>query len=201
MARLTKIYTRSGDTGKTGLVGGRRLSKDAVRLWACGTVDELNSVIGLARALGTAESCQRKADGRRLDAVLAGIQNDLLNIGAELATLRKDFRKGVTRFGPKQVVALEKLIDELNAKLGPLQEFILPAGCMTAGALHLARTVCRRAERCCVRLASIPSGQARAEKIGEHILPYLNRLGDALFVLARLANHIRGIHETCWKKP
>ena len=129
MSRLTKIYTRDGDTGKTGLVGGRRMSKDAVRLWACGTVDELNT------------------------------------------------------------------------KLGPLQEFILPAGCRTAGALHLARTVCRRAERCCVRLASIPSRQARAEKIGDGVLPYLNRLGDALFVLARWANRIRGIRETYWKKP
>jgi len=194
MARLTKIYTRSGDTGKTGLIGGRRVSKDAVRLWACGTVDELNSVIGLARALGAAEPCQRKADGRRLDAVLAGIQNDLLSLGAELATLRKDSRSGTMRIGPKQVVALEKLIDELNANLGLLEEFILPAGCMTAGALHLARTVCRRAERCCVRLV-------RAEKIGGGVLPYLNRLGDALFVLARWANHIRGLRETYWKNP
>ena len=191
---MTKIYTKSGDTGETGLVGGRRMSKDAVRLWACGTVDELNSVIGLARAVGTAEPCRRKASGRKLDAVLAGIQNDLLSLGAELATLRKDSRKGVTRIGQKQAVALEKLIDELNSTLGPLQEFILPAGCTTAGALHLARTVCRRAERCCVRLA-------RGKEIGDGVLPYLNRLGDALFVLARWANHIRGIRETYWKKP
>ena len=194
MPRLTKNYTKSGDTGKTGLVGGRRVSKDSVRLWACGTVEELNSVIGLARAVGTAEPCQRKAAGRKLDTVLAGIQNDLLSLGAELATLQKDFRKGTPRISSKQVMALEKLIDELNVTLGPLQEFILPAGCRTAGALHLARTVCRRTERCCVRLA-------RKEKIGDHVLPYLNRLGDALFVLARWANYTRGIRETYWKKP
>jgi cob(I)alamin adenosyltransferase len=194
MPRLTKIYTKSGDTGKTGLVGGRRVSKDTVRLWACGTVDELNSVIGLARAVGVVEPCQRKVAGRKLDAVFAGIQNDLLSLGAELATLQKDFRKNTPRIGSKQVAALEKLIDELNGKLGPLEEFILPAGCGTAGALHLARTICRRAERCCVRLA-------RSGKIGDHVLPYLNRLGDALFVLACWANHIRGIRETYWKKP
>jgi len=194
MPRLTKIYTKSGDTGKTGLVGDRRVSKDAVRVWACGTIEELNSAIGLARAVGVAEPSQSEAASRRLDVVLAGIQNDLLSLGAELATLQKDFRKGTPRIGSRQVVALEKLIDELNAKLWPLQEFILPAGCRTAGTLHLARTVCRRAERCCVRLA-------RTEKIGAGVLPYLNRLGDALFVLARWANHIWGIRETYWKKP
>ncbi|MGD0017060.1 MAG: cob(I)yrinic acid a,c-diamide adenosyltransferase [Verrucomicrobiia bacterium] len=193
MPRLTKIYTKSGDTGKTGLIGGRRVSKDTVRIWACGTVDEFNSVIGLARAVGASEPCQHKTAGRRLDAVLAVIQNDLLSLGAELATLQKDFRKSTPRIGSKQVVALEKLIDELNAKLGPLEEFILPAGCRTAGALHLARTVCRRAERCCVRLAC-------SEKTGDGVLPYLNRLGDALFVLARWANHIRGISEIYWEK-
>jgi cob(I)alamin adenosyltransferase len=193
MPRLTKICTRTGDTGKTGLVGGHRVSKDAVRVWACGTVDELNSAIGLARAVGAAEPSRPEAAGRQLDAVLAGIQNDLLSLGAELATLRKNSCKGVTRIGWKKVVALEKLTDELNATLGPLEEFILPAGCRTAGVLHLARTVCRRAERCCVRLA-------RLEKIGDGVLPYLNRLGDALFVLARWANHIRGIRETYWKK-
>ena len=194
MPRLTKIYTRTGDTGETGLVGGQRLSKDAVQLWACGTVEELNSAIGLARAVGLSEPCRRKAASRKLDTVLAGIQNDLLSLGAELATLQKDFRNGTPRICSKQVVALEKLMHELNATLGPLQEFVLPAGCRTAGALHLARTICRRAERCCVRLA-------RAEKIGDGVLPYLNRLGDALFMLARRANHIRGIRETYWQKP
>ncbi len=201
MPRLTKIYTRTGDTGETGLVGGQRLSKDAVQLWACGTVEELNSAIGLARAVGLSEPCRRKAASRKLDTVLAGIQNDLLSLGAELATLQKDFRNGTPRICSKQVVALEKLMHELNATLGPLQEFVLPAGCRTAGALHLARTICRRAERCCVRLAPMGSGLARSEKTGDSVLPYLNRLGDTLFVLARWANHIRGIRETYWKKP
>ena len=184
MARLTKIYTRTGDKGETGLVGGRRVSKDSPRLWACGTVDELNSVIGLARAF--------KPD-KKTDATLAHIQNDLFNLGAELATLPEDVREGMPHVGRKEIAALEKLMNELNAALGPLQEFILPGGTKTAATLHQARTICRRAERFCV-------GLSRDEKIGEFVVPYLNRLGDALFVLARWANKARGVTETFWQK-
>jgi cob(I)alamin adenosyltransferase len=180
MARLTKIYTRTGDKGDTGLVGGQRVSKDSPRIWAYGTVDELNSAIGLARAF--------KPD-KKTDTVLAGIQNDLFHLGAELATPGQS-RVRITK---AQIVALEKLMDECNAKLGPLREFILPGGTPVAAQLHVARTICRRAERFCVRLA-------REEKIEVLVVSYLNRLGDALFVLARWANKKQGVKEALWKK-
>ncbi len=180
MARLTKIYTRTGDAGETGLVGGHRVSKDSPRLWAYGTVDELNSAIGLARAF--------KPD-KKTDTVLAGIQNDLFDLGAELATPGPS----PVHVGQRQITALEKWMDKLNAELGPLREFILPAGTPVAAQLHVARTICRRAERFCVRLS-------REERIGEFAVPYLNRLGDALFVIARKANKDKGAKDTFWKK-
>jgi len=180
MLRLTKIYTRTGDDGTTGLVGGKRVSKHSPRIWAYGTVDELNSAIGLARAL--------KPD-KKTDAILAGIQNDLFNLGAELATLGRSR----IRIEPARITTLEKLMDELTPKLGPLREFILPGGTPVAAQLHVARTICRRAERFCVRLA-------REDRIGATVVPYLNRLSDALFVLARWANKHQGVKEVCWKK-
>lgn len=180
MPRLTKIYTRTGDKGDTGLVGGQRVSKDSPRIWACGTVDELNSAIGLARAF--------KPD-KKTDRVLAGIQNDLFNLGAELATPGQP----ASCIEQRRIVALEKLMDELNAKLGPLREFILPGGTPLAAQLHVARTICRRAERFCVRLA-------RDEQIGEFVVPYLNRLSDALFVLARWVNKKQKAKEVFWRK-
>jgi len=190
MPRLTKIYTKTGDKGTTGLVGGRRISKDSPRIWAYGTVDELNAAIGLARAFNREEKSPAM---RRVDVLLARVQNELFHLGAELATLPEDFQKGRPRIDRSHVVALEKLMDELNPELGPLREFILPGGSRTAAALHQARTICRRAERFCVRLA-------REERIGEFVVPYLNRLSDALFVLARWANKARGVKETSWEK-
>jgi cob(I)alamin adenosyltransferase len=190
MARLTRIYTRTGDKGQTGLVGGRRVSKDSPRIWAYGTVDELNSAIGLARALNAEK---KSSANRNIDAILACIQNDLFDVGAELATLPRDHRPGMPGVGKKDVTGLEKLMDELNSELGPLREFILPAGGKTGAALHQARTICRRAERLCVCLA-------REDSIGEFVVPYLNRLGDALFVLARWANKKQGVKETFWRK-
>jgi cob(I)alamin adenosyltransferase len=184
MARLTKIYTRTGDDGRTGLVGGRRVSKDSPRIWACGTVDELNSAIGLARSFNKS---------RKLDTMLARIQNDLFNLGAELATPSRQFIAGMPRVGRRDIAILEKLLDQLNAQLGPLREFILPAGAPVGAALHLARTICRRAERFCVRLN-------QREPLDECVIPYLNRLGDALFVLARSANRQQRVKETFWKK-
>jgi len=184
MARLTNIYTRTGDNGSTGLVGNKRVSKDSPRIWAYGTVDELNSAIGVARSTNK---------NRPLDRILATVQNDLFNLGAELATLSQDLKPGMPRIEPRHLTALENVMDDLNRRLGPLQEFILPSGSPTGAGLHLARTVCRRAERFCVRLA-------QKETIGENVVPYLNRLGDALFVLARWANHQRGVKETFWKK-
>ena len=180
MARLTKIYTRTGDKGTTGLVGGKRVSKDSPRLWAYGTVDELNSAIGLARAF---------RPDKKTDAVLAGIQNDLFDLGAELATPGKP----LARITPRHSDALEKLMDACNAKLGPLREFILPGGTPVAAQLHVARTICRRTERFCVRLS-------RQEKLGALVIPYLNRLSDALFVLARWVNYQAGKKDTFWRK-
>jgi cob(I)alamin adenosyltransferase len=190
MPRLTKIYTRTGDRGETGLADGRRVSKDSARIWAYGTVDELNSAIGLARAFNAKS---KTASSARLDHILAQIQNDLFDLGAELATSAENFQTGMPGIKKQQTTRLEQLMDDLNAELGPLQEFIPPGGCQTAAALHLTRTVCRRAERFCVRLA-------RAEKIGEQVMPYLNRLSDALFVLARWANKKQGVKEILWRK-
>ena len=184
MPRLTKIVTRTGDDGTTGLVGGKRVSKDSPRVWAYGTVDELNSAIGVARALNT---------DPEFDARLRRIQNDLFNLGAELATPADEFRKGMPRIEQKQVGDLETLVEELNKELGPLEEFILPGGGPVGAQLHLARTICRRAERFCVRLS-------KEGKIGEFVIPYLNRLGDALFTLARWSNTRAGAKETYWKK-
>jgi len=185
MARLTKIYTHTGDCGETGLVAGRRVSKDSPRIWAIGTVDELNSIIGLARAL--------KPD-QKTKVVLAQIQNDLFDLGAELATPSKNFITGMPSIELHHITKLEMLIDALNTRLGPLKEFILPSGVPAAAQLHVARTICRRAERVCVRLA-------KCEKIGEQIVPYLNRLSDALFVLARWVNFKAGAPEDHWQKP
>jgi cob(I)alamin adenosyltransferase len=184
MARLTKIVTRTGDDGSTGLAGGKRVSKDSPRVWAVGTVDELNSAIGLARAL--------RADPD-LDVRLREIQNDLFNLGAELATPADKFKRGMPCIEPTHVATLEELVEELNKQLGPLKEFILPGGSPTGAQLHAARTICRRAERFCVRLG-------KEEKIGEWVVPYLNRLGDALFMLARWSNQKAGVKETYWKK-
>ncbi len=184
MARLTNIITRTGDDGTTGLVGGDRVSKDSPRVWAYGTVDELNSALGVARSL-------------LADAVLAerlrGIQNDLFNLGAELATPPGQFLAGMPRMEEHHILELEKAVADWNAELGPLKEFILPGGHSAAAQLHVARTVCRRAERFCVRLA-------QTEPVGEWVLPYLNRLGDALFTLARWVNHREGVPETYWRK-
>ena len=190
MPRLSKIYTRTGDTGETGLVGNQRVSKDAPRIWAYGTVDELNAAVGLARALNS----QAPAPARdRVEAELAAIQNNLFDLGAELATPPELLAEGMPRVTQAHIDRLEELMDELNLQLGPLKEFILPGGAPAAAALHQARTVCRRAERFCVRLAG-------TEKVGGLVLPYLNRLSDALFVLARWANHQAGHREIEWQK-
>jgi cob(I)alamin adenosyltransferase len=177
MARLTKIYTRTGDKGTTGLVGGKRVSKNSPRLWACGTVDELNSAIGLARAF---------KPGKKTDAILAGIQNNLFDLGAELAGSPSYVRQS-------QIDALEDLMDDCNATLGPLREFILPGGNPVGAQLHVARTICRRAERFCVQLG-------RKERIGALVVPYLNRLSDTLFLLARWENYKPGQKDTFWHK-
>ncbi len=183
MPRLTKIYTKTGDSGETALAGGQRVLKESQRIHAFGAVDELNSHLGVALALGLCE---------KLTAVLPVIQNELFNLGSDLAFLEEDKQKyELPKIETRHVAALEALIDDLNAVVGPLQNFILPGGTPGAAQLHVARTVCRRAER---EVAAL----SREESIGEFVLPYLNRLSDALFVMARFENREAGQAEALW---
>ena len=179
MVRLTKIYTRGGDKGQTSLVDGTRLPKHALRIEAYGTVDEASSAIGLARLHTQGEA----------DAMLARIQNDLFDLGADLATPGTDM-EGALRIQPAQVERLEREIDALNAELEPLNSFILPGGSPASSHLHLARTVARRAERLTV-------AAAEQEAINPVAIQYLNRLSDHLFVLARHLND-RGRADVLW---
>lgn len=178
-----KIYTKTGDKGDTSLFGGQRVPKDALRIEAYGTVDELNSVLGIVRA-------DNKEN--EIDSIIDRIQNDLFVLGADLATPRSQSSKSIKRIDAKDSRHLEKTIDQLEEQLKPLKTFILPGGSLVAARLHFARTVCRRAERSAVRLS-------RNEDIGEGTTIYLNRLSDLLFVLARYANHAAGVSETKWK--
>lgn len=178
-----KIYTKTGDKGDTSLFGGQRVPKDALRIEAYGTVDELNSMLGIVRS--------DNAD-KELDAILDRVQNDLFDLGADLATPRSVTSKQIKRIEARHSAHLEHMIDTLEAHLKPLRTFILPGGSPVAARLHFARTVCRRAERTVVRLS-------RNEDIGEGITVYLNRLSDLLFVMARYANRTAGIPETKWK--
>jgi len=180
-----KIYTRTGDTGETALFGGGRVSKDHPRTSAYGDVDELNSAIGVARAPAPAEL---------FDELLDDIQRDAFAIGGQLATPEPEkvanaIAKAV--LPPDRVASFERAMDAAEAELPPLRAFVLPGGTPKAAALHLARTVCRRAERSAVRLA-------REEDAPAEILVYLNRLSDLLFTLARLANHRAGVGDTTW---
>jgi len=184
MPRLTKIYTKGGDKGTTALGGGQRVPKDNLRVAVYGTVDELNSQIGVALAVGLVE---------RLEEELARIQNELFDLGSDLCFLEEDKGKWpLPQIEARHVTKLEVLIDELTAVVGPLENFILPGGTIGSAQLHVARTVCRRAEREAATLA-------REEGVGAHVLSYLNRLSDALFVMARFENHERGVAEPLWK--
>jgi cob(I)alamin adenosyltransferase len=180
-----KIYTRAGDLGKTRLLGGVRVAKDAPRLEACGTIDELNAVLGLVRAEPLPED---------IDALLARVQNELLTMEAELATT-DPLAHGIRGLGSKHVEAIEKAIDQHQAKLAPLSEFILPVGTRAGAGVHLARAVCRRAERRLVVL--VRHGE---HEISPDLTVYLNRLGDLLFVLARAVNAEAGQADVRWRK-
>lgn len=186
----TRIYTRTGDKGETGLFGGQRVHKDDLRVEAYGTVDELNAVLGAARA----GECD--AD---IDSLLLRCQNDLFVLGADLASpLDKDNARGrtvINRVSADLVCDLEKMIDRYEAEIAPLTQFILPGGHPIAAQLHLCRVVCRRAERRCVTLARSVAGAA---PINDEIVRYLNRLADLLFVVARVVNHRRGIADIPW---
>ena len=184
MPRLDRIYTKTGDEGMTGLGGGQRVPKDSLRVATYGTVDELNSQIGVALATGLSE---------RLASELVPIQNQLFDLGSDLATpATSQARHPVPTVQPRHVEHLEVLIDELNEVVGPLANFLLPGGSPGAAQLHIARTVCRRAEREATSLA-------REEPIGATVLPYLNRLSDALFVMARYENRERSVSEPLWE--
>jgi cob(I)alamin adenosyltransferase len=188
MIVLNRIYTRTGDSGTTALGTGERRAKNDLRIEAYGTIDEANSAIGLARvATGSDAVCAR------VDAMLLCIQNDLFDLGADLCVPHS--AKGETpplRIVQSQVDRLERNIDELNAELEPLRSFVLPGGSAAAAALHLARTVTRRAERLLVALAEAPG-----EEVGGPALRYINRLSDFLFVAARYVNR-KGEADILW---
>jgi cob(I)alamin adenosyltransferase len=183
---LNRIYTRTGDTGQTQLVGGQRVPKDNLRIESYGTVDELNCFLGAARI--TAESLPPVAS---LAVILKRVQHELFNLGSILATLPADVHPKQPRVTPAEIDQLEHEIDEANAVLPALRSFVLPGGSRLDAELHVCRTVCRRAERLLVALA-------REESVPEEAVRYLNRLSDALFVWSRWANHQLGIPETLW---
>jgi cob(I)alamin adenosyltransferase len=178
-----KIYTRTGDTGDTGLFGGPRVRKDAPRIEAYGTVDELNAVLGLARA---------EALPADIDATLARIQNELFDLGAELAT-PEPAKLNLPTLSAAHVTTLEGEIDRYEALLEPLKQFILPGGTRGAAQLHVARTCCRRAERRLITLTGL-------ETVSPVLVVYLNRLSDLLFVLSRAVNHLAGQPDVPWSK-
>ncbi len=183
-SRGIRIYTRTGDQGETGLIGGRRVSKDDPRVEAYGAIDELNAHLGAA--------CARLADPDLVTLVQA-IQNRLFDLGAELATPLPGKAAAVPPIAAQHVDVLERAIDQFEDALPPLREFILPSGSDAAAAFHVARTVARRAERRIVTLA-------RTERLNPEILRYVNRLSDLLFVLARTVNQRAGQLDTVWRK-
>jgi len=189
--RITKVYTRHGDKGETHLVGGKRVPKDDPRIESYGTIDELNSVLGIVRACNDASPASPAKT--RLDQILRQVQNELFDLGSELATPPDAAWEGMIRIGPEQIAVLERTIDECQEELAPLQSFILPGGGMIAAFLHQARTVCRRAERDILRLM-------HGEPVGESALGYVNRLSDLLFVLSRWVSHRLGAPESLWEK-
>jgi len=178
---INRVYTRRGDTGQTSLVGGQRIPKNDLRIEAYGTVDELNSFIGLAR-----ESAHELPE---LAGILLRVQHELFNLGSILATLPEDVHPHQARITSAESEQLEHEIDRMNDGLPPLRSFVLPGGSRLNAELHVCRTVCRRAERICVALA--PEDDA--------IVKYLNRLSDALFVWSRWASHRQGVAETLWE--
>jgi cob(I)alamin adenosyltransferase len=181
--RAVRIYTKAGDDGSTGLLGSGRVLKDDPRIDAYGTIDELNAVLGLARAQGLDTSA---------DALVAQLQNELFVVGSALAdpAPQGPFHLAITA---GHVERIESVIDSLETELPPLAQFILPGGALAAAHIHLARTVCRRAERLVVRLAN-----QQDQDVPSALIAYLNRLGDLLFVLARVVNHRAGISDTPW---
>ena len=178
-----KIYTKFGDSGETALYGGTRISKDALQIEAIGTVDELNAYIGYAQTL---------MDDTDLSDLMVRIQNHLFSLGADLATPTTHTKSSEMRISSHFTEEMESAIDTLSDKLPPLTNFILPGGCTAGSLLHVARAVCRRSERCVVRLA-------QETEVNPEIIRSLNRLSDLLFVLARVVNHRSQIPEPIWE--
>lgn len=183
MPRLTKIYTGKGDDGTTSLGSRQRVPKNSLRVQAYGAVDELNAYLGVALAQGLCD---------RLSQAVPVVQNELFHLGADLAFVADDKgQRHIPHIEERHVVKLEALIDEMTAVVGYLENFILPGGSIGASHLHVARTICRRAEREVVALS-------RRESVNVFALKYLNRLSDVLFVMARYENHEAGVAEPLW---
>lgn len=188
--RITKVYTRTGDRGETAVVGGRRIPKDSPRIVAYGTIDELNALLGIVRALAAKE---KPAGAARLIEILKRLQNELFDLGSELATPADAEYEGMWRVSEAEVRDLERTIDECQKTLEPLKSFVLPGGGTLGAFLHQARTVCRRAEIEILRLS-------RAEPVSPFVLRYVNRLSDLLFVLARWIAKQAGEDELLWER-
>jgi cob(I)alamin adenosyltransferase len=188
---INRVYTRQGDRGETALAGGQRVPKDGPRIAAYGTVDELNSFVGVARAT-IAETAEDAAELMELGAILLRVQHELFNLGSILATLPEDVHPRQARVTDADVEQLEHEMDAMGAELPRLRSFVLPGGCRLNAELHVCRTVCRRAERELIALS-------REESVPPETVRYLNRLSDALFVWSRWASHTTGAPETLWE--
>ena len=190
--RISKVYTRTGDAGKTRLAGGQEVWKDSLRVEAYGTVDELNSVIGLVRVFN-AENVNVQQAADQMEVWLKWVQNKLFDLGGILATAPGETFKNMPSVTPDHVQRIEHIIDACQQDLKPLKEFILPGGGKVSGFLHQARTICRRAERICVQLS-------REESVDENLVKFLNRLSDALFVWARWVAKTQREPEYLWER-
>ena len=187
---INRVYTRQGDKGETSLAGGQRVPKDGLRITAYGTVDELNSLIGMARVT-LAETPDDTSQLAALGVILLRVQHELFNLGSILATLPADVHPKQARITDAEVAQLEREMDRMNQDMAPLRSFVLPGGPRLNAELHVCRTVCRRAERELVALS-------RAESIPPETIRYLNRLSDALFVWSRWVCHLALVPETLW---
>ena len=190
--RITKVYTKTGDAGQTRLAGGQQVWKDSLRVEAYGTVDELNAAVGVVRVFNVERTTDHPA-AVRLETELRWVQNKLFDAGSILATAPGQTFKNMPQITEQDVTRLEQFMDGCQEELAPLQEFILPGGGKVSGLLHIARTVCRRAERVCVTLS-------REEAVDPLIVKFLNRLSDALFVLARWVAKTQGEPEFQWER-
>lgn len=190
--RITKVYTRTGDAGKTRLAGGQQVWKDSLRVEAYGAVDELNASVGVVRVIN-ADMKGTSPAAQQLEKELRWVQNKLFDVGSILATAPGQTFKNMPQVGAPDVLRLEKLMDRCQKDLEPLKEFILPGGGKVSGFLHQARTICRRAERVCIALS-------KAEPVDPTIIKFLNRLSDALFVLGRWVAKTQSEPEFLWER-